>query len=113
MTIKMKGLEKFAGIGRQETASEASDANFLMSDTRISQEPAELAVNPVAMAEVVPGSKEATVGTDTKKEAKTKDNLNPCSLKTKDKVEKCVGAAKTALKLSVRMNICPMRIFRA
>ena len=111
--MKMKGLEKFAGIGRQGTASGARDANFLMSDTKISQEPAELAVNPVAMAEVVPGSKEATVGTDTKKEAKTKDNLNPCSLNTRDKVKRFVGAAKIAQKLSVRSNICPRWIFRA
>ena len=70
-------------------------------------------MKPVAMAKVVPGSKEATVGIATKKEAKTKDNPSPCSLNTKDKVKRFVGAATTVLKLSVHSNICPKGIFRA
>ena len=64
------------------------------------------------MAEVAPGLKEATVGTDTKKEARTKDNPNPFSPDTKDKVKRCVGTEKTAPELSVHINICLRWIFQ-
>ena len=81
----------------------------ISQDPKISKEPAEIEEHPVTVAEVAPGLKEATVGTDTKKEAKTKDNPKPFSPDTKDKVKRYVGTVKTAPEISVHINICLMR----